>query len=219
MFMLGLALSLASCAGTERTNVRHDELEAQKIALLDSSYRKLLALAEASAPPDSILPFLTDGSQDWLDSIEQAALSENRSEVEKRPFHEIMTIVTYRLLLRENLFAGIPEHRMLRLATGQHGILRKVNSLKLGNFEVKNDRGYRGLASSPKVPVLVFAWDDRHWKLDLVTSLPLITRGMETISVKKDWTPANTVLFILERVYHNVYRNVDESLLDPVPSI
>lgn len=215
----GMVAVLGACAGTERSEMPHADMADHKLALLDSTYTKMLEMTAAMAPADSILPLLTDGSRDWLDTIERAAQTESREQVERRPFHEIMTIVTYRLLLRENQFAGIPEHRMLRLATGQHGILQKVSSLKLGPFEVKNDRGSRGLAGSPKVPVLVFAWDDRAWRLDLVETLPLVTRGLETIGVKKDWTPAGTVLYILDKAYHNVYRNVDESLLEPVPSI
>lgn len=219
LFFVVAALSLGACAGTERESIRYSELDSYKLAALDSTYLHILAKTAESAPPDTLLPLLTDGSRDWLDTIEQAALNEPRAKVEKRPFHEIMTILTYRLLLREHQFAGIPEHRMLRLATGKEGILHQVAGLKLGPFEVKNDRGFRGLAQSPRVPVLVFAWDDRDWKLDLVETLPLVTRGMETIGVKKDWSPARTVLFLLERHYYNVYRNVDESLLDPVPSI
>lgn len=219
-FAIGaLLLALLGCAGTERQEMEHSDLEPYKLAKLDSAYGRMLRLSAETAPADSLLPLLTLGSRDWLDTLEQAALNEPREGVEKRPFHEIMTIVTYRLLLREHQFAGITEHRMLRLATGRHGILQKVTSLKMGPFEVKNDRGSRGLANSPKVPVLVFAWDDRNWQLDLVETLPLVTRGMETIGVKKEWTSAETVLYILEKVYHNTYDRVDESLLDPVPSL
>lgn len=219
-FAIGaLLLMLCGCAGTEREEVAHSDMEPYKLARLDSSYARMLRLSAETAPADSLLPLLTLGSRDWLDTLEQAAMNEPRERVEQRPFHEIMTLVTYRLLLREHQFAGITEHRMLRLATGKHGILQKVTSLKLGPFEVKNDRGIRGLSSSPKVPVLVFAWDDRNWQLDLVETLPLVTRGMETIGVKKEWTSAETVLYILEKVYHNTYDKVDESLLDPVPSL
>jgi len=214
-----LLISLLACTGAVRNKESPADMDARKLALLDSTYQRLLALTAASANADTILFLLTDGSRDWLDTMERAALQAPREDVEKRPFHEIMTIVTYRLLLREHQFAGIADHRMLRLATGRHGILQVVAGLKLGDFEIRNDRGSRGLASSPKVPVLVFAWDDQHWKLDLVETLPLVTRGLETIGVKKDWTPAATVLYLLDKNYHNVYRNVDESLLDPVPSI
>ncbi len=218
---LGMAslLLLASCAGARHESESHQEVELRKVEKLDSTYIRLMQFARESAPPDTLLPMLTDDSRNWLDTMEQAALQAPREDVEKRPFHEIMTIVTYRLLLRENQFAGITEHRMLRLSTGKDGILQKVSSLSLGPFEVRNDRGFRGLSISPKVPVLVFTWDDRHWKLDLIETLPLVTRGFESIGVKKDWTPARTVLFLLDKHYHNMCRNLDESLLDPVPSI
>lgn len=219
MAVWALVTIWTGCAGAQREQVAYSELDTLKLAALDTAYHRLLIKTAEKAPPDTLLPMLTDGSRDWLDTIEQAALRDSRAQLEQRPFHEIMTIVTYRLLLREHQFAGIPEYRMLRLATGQSGILQKVSRLKLGPFEVKNDRGFRGLAQSPRVPVLVFAWDDRVWKLDLVETLPLVTRGLETIGVKKDWTPSRTVLFLLDLQYKDIYRNIDETLLDPIPSI
>jgi hypothetical protein len=137
----------------------------------------------------------------------------------QRPFHEILVIVTYRLLLRENVLAEYPDYKMLRFALGEKGILRRAKDLKLGPFEVKNDRGSRGLAESPKVPIVIFKWDEMRWKFDLPESMQLLTRGLETISVKKDWSNAKTAIYLLEKYYHNTFFNINESLLNPVPAI
>jgi hypothetical protein len=137
----------------------------------------------------------------------------------QRPFHEILVIATYRLLLRENVLAEYPDYKMLRFALGEKGILRRAKDLKLGPFEVKNDRGSRGLAESPKVPIVIFKWDEMRWKFDLPESMQLLTRGLETIGVKKDWSNAKTAIYLLEKYYHNAFFNINETLLSPVPGI
>jgi len=107
---------------------------------------------------------------------------------------------------------------MLSLVTGPNGVIQRAVNLKLGPFEVKNDRGSVGLATSSKVPIILFTWDDSSWKLDLVATMPLITKGLETIGVKKDWSNTKLVLYLLEKEYHYNYNNIDESLLEPVPA-
>ena len=108
---------------------------------------------------------------------------------------------------------------MLYLITAKKGILELVTSLPLGPFEVKNDRGSLGLAKSPKVPVILFVWDDISWRMDLKNSIPLITKGLESIGVKKDWSNTELALYLLEKEFRYDFRNIDKSLLDPVPSI
>jgi hypothetical protein len=86
-------------------------------------------------------------------------------------------------------------------------------------MEVKNDRGSIGLAQSPKVPVLLFTWDDLKWELDVVESFPLATKGIESIGVKKNWSNTKLALYLLEKEYRYDYSSIDESLLEPIPSI
>jgi hypothetical protein len=198
--------------------ISESEIQLRKQAL-EPAWQNLLSIPAKTAVPDSVLLMLTDNSRYWLESIEQAALYEDSASVVQRHFHEILVIVTYRLLLRENVLAEYPDYKMLRFALGEKGILRRAKDLKLGPFEVKNDRGSRGLAESPKVPIVIFKWDEMRWKFDLPESMQLLTRGLETIGVKKDWSNAKTAIYLLEKYYHNVFFNINETLLSPVPAI
>jgi hypothetical protein len=190
-----------------------------KMQDLENAYQYLLNISAKISAPDSVLLLLTDNSRYWLEGIEQAALYEDSSLVEQRPFHEILVIVTYRLLLRENVLAEYPDRKMLRFALGEKGILRRAKDLNLGPFEIKNDRGSRGLNNSPKVPIIIFWWDEMRWKFDLPESIQLLTKGLATIGVKKEWSNAKTAIYLLDKYYRNTFFYIDESLLNPVPSI
>jgi len=210
---------LVSCASSGTSTSSGPVDETAKLQALDTAYQNLISIPAHTAAPDSVLLLLTDDSRFWLESIEHAALNEDSALVEQRPFHEILTIITYRLLLRENVLAEYPDFRMLRFALGKQGILHRAKDLKLGPFEIRNDRGTRGLQDSPRVPIMIFRWDEMRWKFDLPESMKLLTRGLATISVKKDWSDSKTALTLLQRYYHNVYFNINESLLHPVPRI
>ncbi|MCL1967643.1 MAG: hypothetical protein FWF67_07140 [Fibromonadales bacterium] len=186
---------------------------------LEAAYERLLNISAKTSSPDSVLLLLTDDSRFWLENIERAALYEDASLVEQRPFHEILVIVAYRLMLRENVLSEYPDYRMLRFALGEKGILRRAKDLKLGPFEIKNDRGSRGLKESPKVPIMIFRWDEMRWKFDLPESMQLLTKGLATIGIKKDWSNSKTAIYLLDRYYRNTFFNIDESLLNPIPSI
>ncbi len=212
-----LAVSFLMSCSPNKPEAQSD-VEYKKQAL-EAAYQNLIKIPAKTAAPDSVLLLLTDDSRYWLESIEQAALYEDSSLVEQRPFHEILVIITYRLLLREHVLSEYPDYRMLRFALGEQGILRRAKDLKLGPFEIKNDRGSRGLRESPKVPIMIFKWDEMRWKFDLPESMKLLTRGLATIGVKKDWSNSKTAIYLLQRYYHNVFFNINESLLNPVPSI
>jgi len=218
LIILIILVQAISCHNSPQPEISENEIQLRKQAL-EPAYQNLLNISAKTAVPDSVLLLLTDNSRYWLENIEQAALYEDSALVVQRPFHEIMVIVTYRLLLRENVLAEYPDYKMLRFALGEKGILRRAKDLKLGSFEVKNDRGSRGLAESPKVPIVIFKWDEMRWKFDLPESMQLLTRGLETIGVKKDWSNAKTAIYLLEKYYHNVFFNINESLLSPVPAI
>jgi len=210
------AFFLMSCASNKPETESDIEYKKQ---VLEAAYQNLINISAKTAAPDSVLLLLTDDSRYWLESIEQAALYEDSVLVEQRQFHEILVIVTYRLLLREHVLSEYPDYRMLRFALGEQGILRRSKDLKLGPFEIKNDRGSRGLRESPKVPIMIFKWDEMRWKFDLPESMKLLTRGLATIGVKKDWSNSKTAIYLLQRYYHNIFFNINESLLNPVPSI
>jgi len=191
----------------------------EKTQALEAAYQQLLNISAKTSSPDSVLLLLTDDSRTWLENIEQAALYEDADRVENRPFHEVLVIVSYRLLLREHVLSEYPDYRMLRFILGEKSLLRRAKDLKLGPFEIKNDRGSRGLKDSPKVPIMVFKWDELRWKFDLPESIQLLTKGLATIGVKKEWSNGRTAVYLLDKQYRNIFFNIDESLMNPIPSI
>jgi len=216
LFVFLVSSLLISCSASGQ---RQPIDETARLMALDAAYQHLIRIPAKTAAPDSVLLLLTDDSRRWLENIERAALYEDSAFVEQRPFHEVLVILTYRLLLRENVLSEYPDYRMLRFSLGEQGILRRAKDLKLGPFEIRNDRGSRGLKNSPRVPIMIFRWDEMRWKFDLPESMKLLTRGLATISVKKDWSDSKTALTLLQRYYHNVFFNINESLLHPIPSI
>lgn len=190
----------------------------EKQLLLKKTFADLIATVQSGSDPESILPFITDSSEYWFDSLEVAAKTENEEMLSVRPFCEVYMILLYRIYEREHLWT-VQEDRMLSLAFAKKGMLLKLTELELGPMEIKNDRGSIGLASSPKVPVLLFTWDDVKWELDVVESFPLATKGLESIGVKKDWSNVKLALYLLEKEYRYDFSFIDESLLEPIPSI
>ena len=217
IWLIPIIAMLISCASNPPAQAQPDA-EFKKQAL-EAAYNNLLNIPAKTMAPDSVLLLLTDDSRYWLDDMERAALYEDSTRVVERPFHELLAIVTYRLLLRENVLAEYPDYKMLRFVLGEKGMLRRAKDLKLGPFEVKNDRGSRGLVNSPKVPIVIFQWDEMRWKFDLPESMQLLTRGLATIAVKKEWSNSRTAIYLLEMYYHNIFFNINESLLNPVPAI
>src|SRR5574344_910776 len=224
--LVTLSIFLWSCASSGAANKTtatekkesYQMIQEEKQLLLENTFKEMLATIKRGVAPDSLLPYITEESRYWLDDLEQAALTESSEMVSARSFHEILAILSYRLFQREHLYKT-EQYRMLYLITAKKGILELVTSLPLGPFEVKNDRGSLGLAKSPKVPVILFVWDDISWRMDLKNSIPLITKGLESIGVKKDWSNTELALYLLEKEFRYDFRNIDKSLLDPVPSI
>lgn len=221
-FLLSLALVLASCAGKAEARSPENEgsylrVQQEKQLLLENTFNKMESLVAQEVLPEKLYPYITDSSLFWMDTLEALAKTAPKEILEQRPFCEILAVVTYRLYEREHLWK-VQEDRMLLLVTGPSGVIQRAVKLKLGPFEVKNDRGSVGLATSPKVPIILFVWDDSSWKLDLIATMPLITKGLETIGVKKEWSNTKLVLYLLEKEYHYDYSNIDESLLEPVPA-
>ncbi|HSQ42395.1 MAG TPA: hypothetical protein VLM37_08970 [Fibrobacteraceae bacterium] len=193
--------------------------EDPRLPMLDSTWQLLLDRLQSGQPASIVKPMLTDSSQQWLEDMENAAATETPEEVETRPFYEQMTILTYRMFDREGVLNGVYYDRLLQLVMGQNStIVRKVKELELGPFEIRNDRGARGLATSPHVAILYFTWIDQCWKFDLLATMPIVLRGYETIGIKKDWATSKTALYLLEKSYrHQLKRDPDSTLFDPVP--
>lgn len=216
-FLVLLVVLIWGCAATTTTPPGAVVDPVEKQAKLEATFQEILDRIDRGEGPDSLKPLMTDQSVLWLEDMENVAEVEGREQLEQRPFYEIMTVASYRMMKREGSLVGVYKDKMLFLATGRKGLVNRALRLKLGPLEVKGDKGMRGLAASPKVPIIFFVWEDRRWKLDLVTTMPVITRGFETIGIKKDWSNSQTVIYLLEKAFRYSLKTIpDDVLLDPV---
>ena len=225
--LVGVFAIVAGCAGSsqgsagesaETAAVRDAKVkaqESQKLVMLEEMYELFKSSVRNRAPSDILLDFLTDPSEDWLNELESHAKTYDAAAMDTCQFYEAYAIVLYRLYEREHLWT-VPDYRMLYLLLYDSGFLDLADHVKMGPFEVKNDRGSVGLASSPKVPIMLFTWDDTKCKLDLIETLPLITKGVEATAAKKNWTGAKLALYWLDKKYHLQYSRLDDSLLEPI---
>lgn len=225
---LAISLMMASCAGSSNTtpsaqnpesaatkDAKYQERENDKKALLEQMFVKFQDAVRSNVDADTLLDMLTDPSEYWIEDLEKHALTYKSEELDTCQFYEVYAILLYRLYEREHLFQS-PDDKMIHLLLSKSGVVDRLSNIKLGPMEVKNDRGSVGLASSPKVPIMIFEWDESVWKLDLPQTLPLITKGIESIAVKKKWSSKKLALYWLEKEYHQTYSRLDDSLYDPI---
>lgn len=221
-FLFALSLFCA-CAGSkaEVTSdaVTYRQAEEQKLSMLEETFVTIRQKVSENIPPESLLAYITDTSYYYADTLQRYALEMPAERVEQLPLGEMLAVLIYRVFDRERAWDPNmnEDFRMLSLLTGKNGVIQRTAGLKLGPFEIKKDRGSVGLASSPKVPVIIFEWDDSSWKLDLKATLPLVTKGLESIGVKKKWTTKELALYLIEKEFHYTYTDIafDESLLEP----
>lgn len=205
--------TLGESAEIKNEKVGHREYDKQ--AMLESMFQNLLNAIHEDTPADDLYAMLTDSSEYWLDTLENHARTYRPEDLDTCQFYEIYSILLYRLYEREHLWQ-VPEDRMLWLYMSKAGIMHNFTKLKLGPMKIKNDRGSIGLEQSPEVPIMIFEWDDKSWKLDLVETVPLITKGIEATAVKKSWTNKKLALYWLDREYHMTYSRLDDSLCEPI---
>ena len=205
--------TLGESADIKNEKVGHRENDKQ--AMLESMFRNFLNAIHEDTPADDLYAMLTDSSEYWLDTLERHAMTYGPAELDTCQFYEIYSILLYRLYEREHLWQ-VPEDRMLWLYMSKAGIIHNFTKLKLGPMKIKNDRGSIGLEQSPEVPIMIFEWDDKSWKLDLVETVPLITKGIEATAVKKSWSNKKLALYWLDREYHMTYSRLDDSLCEPI---
>ena len=222
---LAALVCLGGCAGSsdnaalgESAEVKNEKVENReydKQAMLEQMFNRFMGAIHEDTPADVLLEMLTDSSEYWLDTLESHAKVYTAEDLDSCQFYEVYSILLYRLYEREHLWT-VPEDRMLWLYLSKAGVIHNFTKLDLGPLKIKNDRGSVGLAKSPEVPIMIFEWDDKSWKLDLTETVPLITKGVEATAVKKSWTNKKLALYWLDREYHLQYSRLDESLCEPI---
>lgn len=223
--LMAVSFSLFACAGSadnkaapesaQEKNAKVQERALDKQAALEQMFQNFLTSVREGASAETLYDFLTDTSEYWLDTLENHARSYKPEDIDTCQFYEAYTIILYRLYEREHLWTT-EEDRMLYMMLSKSGMLDRLTRLKLGPMKVKNDRGSIGLAKSPEVPIMIFEWDDQTWKLNLPETIPLITKGIESIAVKKNWTGKKLAMYWIEKEYHMTYSRLDDSLLEPL---
>lgn len=223
--LMALSCSLFACAGSadqkvapetvQEKNAKVQERALDKQAALEQMFQNFLAAVREGASAETLYDFLTDSSEYWLDTLENHARFYKPEDLDTCQFYEAYSIILYRLYEREHLWTT-EEDRMLYMMLSKSGMLDRLTRLKLGPMKVKNDRGSIGLEKSPEVPIMIFEWDDQTWKLDLPETIPLITKGIESIAVKKNWTGRKLAMYWIEKEYHMTYSRLDDSLLEPL---
>lgn len=196
-------------------NAQYQERIQDKQQMLESMFANFLDAVRNGASAETLYGYLTDTSEYWLDTLEVHARRYDAEALDTCQFYEAYSIILYRLYEREHLWQT-DDDRMLFMLLSKSGMLDRFLRLQLGPMKVKNDRGSIGLAKSPDVPIMLFTWDDQSWKLDLPATLPLITKGIESIAVKKNWTNRKLALYWIEKEYHMTYSRLDDSLLEPI---
>lgn len=219
------AMLLFACAGSsdktlqqESAQTKNEKVQNQamdKQSALENMFSQFIAAVREGADAETLYSYLTDSSEYWLDTLENHARIYDAEAIDTCKFYEAYSIIMYRLYEREHLWET-EEDRMLFMLLSKSGMLDRFTRLNLGPMKFKNDRGSIGLAKSPDVPIMIFEWDDQTWKLDLIETMPLITKGIESIAVKKDWTNRKLALYWIEKEYHMTYSRLDESLLEPI---
>ena len=231
-FSLVAFLLLSACAGSpdgssrdgllkntpqdaQAKDAQYQERIQDKQTLLENMFQNFLDGIRNGASAEVLYSYLTDSSEYWLDTLERHARVYDAEKLDSCQFYEAYSIILYRLYEREHLWET-EDDRMLYMLLSKSGMLDRFLRLQLGPMKVKNDRGSIGLAKSPDVPIMLFVWDDQTWKLDLPATLPLITKGIESIAVKKNWTNRKLALYWIEKEYHMTYSRLDDSLLEPI---
>ena len=222
---MAVSCSLFACAGSadqkvapetvQEKNAKVQERALDKQAALEQMFQNFLAAVREGASAETLYDFLTDSSEYWFDTLENHARFYMPEDLDTCQFYEAYSIILYRLYEREHLWTT-EEDRMLYMMLSKSGMLDRLTRLKLGPMKVKNDRGSIGLEKSPEVPIMIFEWDDQTWKLDLPETIPLITKGIESIAVKKNWTGRKLAMYWIEKEYHMTYSRLDDSLLEPL---
>jgi hypothetical protein len=225
--VIGACAFFSACAGSsakndagssESADVKNEKVvlqESDKQAMLETMFQNFLSAIRQDTPAEDFYAMLTDSSEYWLDTLENHARVYKPEDLDTCQFYEVYSILLYRLYEREHLWQ-VSEDRMLWLYMSKAGIIHNFTKLKLGPMKIKNDRGSIGLAQSPEVPIMIFEWDDKSWKLDLVETVPLITKGIEATAIKKSWSNKKLALYWLDREYHMTYSRLDDSLCEPI---
>lgn len=150
--------------------------------------------------PDSLVRDLSRESLRWLEDMRQAARTEPREYLERRPFHEILCILALRVERRlEPAFDDRPAGLMNRLVLQTAPVRKTFLKTELAGSRVRGGVGEIGVREAPQVPVFHFVRENGLWKFHIARSMPLILQGAESLARQRKSTRLEQAIFLLEQ--------------------
>jgi len=148
---------------------------------------------------DSLPRDLSRESLHWLDDMRYAARTEPKTDLELRPFHEILCILALRVERRLHPdFDDRPVGLLNMLVIQNYAVRKTLLKTDLGPAHVRGDEGEIGVSEAPDVPVFYFIREDGAWKFHLTRSFPLILQGAESIARQRKPARLDQAIFILQ---------------------
>ena len=132
---------------------------------------------------DSLLPMLAPDARSWLREMIWLSRDANREDLADRPFYEVLFTLALRVKQRQNPGLHIDEAEALKLMFTHGGPAYKA--VIRNEFGPPTIRGYQakmGVSQAPHVPIFYFTREGEQWKFDLVKSLPLVVRELESVA-------------------------------------
>jgi hypothetical protein len=174
---------------------------------------KYLKRAATSKDTSSFKNSLSQESQDWLQSLEDKIYNMDSNQVKDAPFYEIMVVLSLRHFIRNQSWDSVDENTILAFLLSKGPLNTLFHNMQwakpiLGD----DDDGFIGFATAPQIGVLFFKEEYGQWKLDLLRSLPLVTRGIESAMIKQGKSEVDFTLQMLSTLSN--YK-VSRSILSP----
>ena len=172
-----------------------------------------LKKAAISKDTSSFKNSLTQETQDWIESLEGKIYNMDSNAVKEAPFYETMSILFLRHYIRNQSWDSVDENTILAFLLAKGPLQTLFHKMQWSNPILGEDEdAFIGLATAPQIGVLFFKEEYGIWKLDLLRSFPLITRGIEAAMLKQG---KSKVDFTLQMITTLSPYKVSRSILNP----
>lgn len=121
----------------------------------------------------------------WMERMTNAVYTEDETKIAARPFFEIMTILSLRHHWREQGGSTKTLDDGLKEMVTTSFIRNSFTNFELGPIHTDQRDAWIGLEKTPNTPVFFMVKENQIWKLDLVPTLPLLLKGIESRFVQK----------------------------------
>jgi|GEM_PF-3655615 len=147
---------------------------------------------------DSLMAVLNHTTLNWLEEITQAVASADSVNLANRPFFEIITILSLRNHWRKSGTDRRTIKEALQELVKNPFIQQSFNDYPLGPVKINGLNATYGLEKAPSVPVFFLVQESTFWKINLIPTLPLILKGVESRFSTKHPQPLNRAFAVLK---------------------